>query len=134
MRELVDMGTLGIDYPGSCIVTTQKFLRENRPTVKAFLAAFAEGTRKTLTDKSFAGKVIAKYTRVTDPEIVEVTYMDFVGHIQPSPRPTTAGVKLILDQISAVEPKALGIKPESLIDTSILRELETERILPLPKN
>ena len=134
MRELVDMGTLGIDYPGSCVVTTKKFLRENRPTVKSFLKAFTEGTQKTLIDKSFAGKVISKYTRVTDPEVVEVTYLDFVRHIQPIPRPTTAGVKLILDQLSATEPKALGTKPESLFDTSILQELEEEGILPLTKN
>lgn len=134
LRELVDMGTLGIDYPGSCVVTTRKFLRENRPTLKAFLKAFTEGTQKTLTDKAFAGKVISKYTRVTDAEIVEVTYSDLVRHIQPIPRPTTAGVKLILDQLSATEPKALGMKPEALIDTSILQELEAEGILPLRRN
>ncbi len=134
MRELVDMGTLGIDYPGSCVVTTNKFLRENRPTVKLFLKGFIEGIQKTLADKSFAGKAISKYTRVTDPEVIEVTYRDFVRHIQPIPGPTTAGAKLILDQISGAEPKALGIKPESLIDTSILQELKVEGILPLTKN
>ena len=134
MRELVDMGKLGIDYPGSCVVTTKKFLRENRPTVKSFLRAFTEGTQKTVSDKPFASKVISKYTRVTDPEVVEVTYLDFVRHIRSIPRPTTAGVKLILDQISATEPKALGTKPESLIDTSLLQELEAEGILPLTRN
>jgi NitT/TauT family transport system substrate-binding protein len=134
MRELVDMGALGIDYPGSCVVTTKKFLRENRPTVKSFLKAFTEGAQKTLMDKAFAGRVISKYTRVTDPEVVEVTYGDFVRHVRPIPRPTTPGVKLILDQLSATEPKALGIKPESLIDASILQELEAEGMLPLTQN
>ena len=134
LRELVDMGTLGIDYPGSCIVSTKRFLRENRATVKAFLKAFMEGTQKTLADKVFASKVISKYTRVTHPEVVEVTYKDLVRYIPPIPRPTTAGVKLILEQISATEPKAAGIKPESLIDASILQELESEGILPLKGN
>ncbi|HEY1235641.1 MAG TPA: ABC transporter substrate-binding protein [Candidatus Binatia bacterium] len=134
MRELVDMGKLGIEYPGSCVVTTKKFLRENRPTVKSFLKAFTEGTHKILTDKAFASKVISKYTRVNDPEVVEVTYLDFVRYIQSMPSPTAGGVKLVLDQISATDPKAAGIKPESLIDTSILRELEAEGILPLKRN
>jgi ABC-type nitrate/sulfonate/bicarbonate transport system substrate-binding protein len=134
LRELVDMGTLGIDYPGSCIVSTKRFLRENRPTVKAFLKAFMEGTQKTLADKVFAGKVISKYTRVTNAEVIEVTYKDLVRYIQPIPRPTTAGVKLILEQISATDAKAAAIKPESLIDASILQELESEGFLPLKGN
>ena len=134
LRELVDMGTLGIDYPGSCIVSTKRFLREHRPTVKAFLRAFMEGTQKTLVDKVFASRVISKYTRATNPEVVDVTYKDLVRYIQPIPRPTTAGVKLILEQISATEPKAAAIKPESLIDASILQELESEGVLPLRRN
>jgi ATP-dependent 26S proteasome regulatory subunit len=93
-----------------------------------------EGTQKTLVDKAFASKVISKYTRVANPEVVEVTYKDLARYIQPIPRPTTAGVKLILDQISAAEPKAAAIKPESLIDASILQELESEGLLPLKGN
>ena len=126
LRELVDMGTLGIEYPGSCIVTTKRFLKENRQVVKEFLQAFLEGVQKTVADQAFAGRVITKYTRVTDPEVIAVTYQDFARYVQPIPRATPAGVKLILDQLSASEPKARGVNPESLIDSSLLQELERE--------
>lgn len=129
LRELVDMGTLGIDYPGSCIVTTKRFLKENRQTAKDFLKAFLAGVQRTLSDQAFAGRVIRKYARVTDPEVIAVTYQDFARFVQPDFRATTAGVKLILEQLSASEPKALAIKPESLIDSSLLQELEAEGYL-----
>lgn len=132
LRELVDMGTLGIEYPGSCIVTTKSFLKENRQTAKEFLKAYLEGVQRTLNNQAFASRVIRKYTRVTDPEVIAVTYQDFARYVQPNPRATTAGVKLILEQLSASEPKALGIKPESLIDSSLLQELETEGFLKKP--
>ena len=134
LRELVDMGTLGIDYPGSCIVTTKRFLKEDRRTVKQFLKGYLEGVRRTLSDQPFASRVIRKYTRVTEPEVIAVTYQDFVRYVQPIPRATTAGVKLILEQLSASEPKALGVKPESLIDSSLLQELEGEGYFKKPSS
>ncbi len=85
-----------------------------------------------MNDKTFASRVLAKYTRVTNPEIIEATYQDFAKYAQPIPRPTPAGVKLVLDQMVKSEPKAASVNPESLIDTSILQELQSESgLLPL---
>jgi len=134
LRELVDLGNIGIEYPGSCIVTSKKYLRENRAETKNFLRAYLEGARRTLSDKVFASGVLAKYTRVTNPEVLEATYQDFAKYVQPVPRPTPAGVKLVLDQMVKSEPKAASFNPESLIDTSILQELQSERgLLPLQR-
>jgi len=132
LRELVDLGNVGIEYPGSCIVSTKKFVRENRSVTKDFLRAYLEGARRTLSDKLFAGRVIGKFTRVTSPEVIEATYQDFARYVQPFPMPTTAGVKLVLDQMVKSEPKAAGVNPDSLIDTTILFELRGEgSLLPL---
>src|SRR6185295_4199578 len=117
---------IGIEYPGSCIVTSKKYVRENRGETKNFLRAYLEGARRTLGDKVFASRVLAKFTRVTDPEVIEATYQDFAKYLQPMPRPTPAGVTLVLDQMVKSEPKAARITPESLIDTSILQELQSE--------
>ena len=124
LRELVDLGNLGIEYPGSCIVTSIKYLRENRTETKNFLRAYLEGARRTLTDKVFASRVLAKYMRVANSEVLEATYQDFAKYVPPVPRPT--GVKQVLDQMVKSEPKAASINPESLIDTAILQELQGE--------
>ena len=134
LRELVDLGNIGIEYPGSCIVTTKKYVRENRPVAKDFLRAYLEGARRTLSDKAFASRVLAKYTRVANPEVIEATYQDFARYVQPIPRPTPAGVKLVLDQLVKSEPKAGSFSPDAMIDTSILQELQSEpNLLPLRK-
>jgi NitT/TauT family transport system substrate-binding protein len=132
LRELVDLGNIGIEYPGSCIVTSKKYVRENRAETKNFLRAYLEGARRTLSDKAFASRVLAKYTRVSNPEVLEATYQDFAKYVQPIPRPTPAGVKLVLDQMVKSEPKEASVNPESLIDISILQELQSESgLLPL---
>jgi ABC-type nitrate/sulfonate/bicarbonate transport system substrate-binding protein len=132
LRELVDLGNVGNAYPGSCIVTSTKYVRENRPETKNFLRAYLEGARRTLSDKAFASRVLAKYARVSNLEVIEATYQDFARYVQPIPRPTPAGVKLVLDQLVKSEPKAASVNPESLIDTSILQELQGETgLLPL---
>ena len=96
LRELDDLGNIGIEYPGSCMVTSKKYVCENRGETKNFLRAYLDGARRTLSDKVFASRVLAKFTRVTNPEVIEATYQDFAKCVQPIPRPTPAGVKLVL--------------------------------------
>jgi len=123
------------EYPGSCIVTSKKYVCENRGETKNFLHAYLEAARRTLSDKVFASLTLAKFTRVTNPEVIEASYQDFAKYVQPIPRPTPVGVKLVLDQMVKREPKAASVNPESLIDTSILQELQSESgLLPLRRN
>jgi len=78
--------------------------------------------------------MLGKYTRVANPEVIEATYQDFARYVQPIPRPTPGGVKLVLDELVKSEPKAGTFNPDAIIDTSILQELQSEpNLLPLRK-
>jgi len=48
-----------------------------------FLRAYAEGMQRMIGDKATAKKVIQKYTRETDPDVVESTYRYGVDYIAP---------------------------------------------------
>src|ERR1043166_5541877 len=51
MRELINMGNLGIDYPQTTIATTERFLRTNRETVLRFTRAYVEGAHRFVNDR-----------------------------------------------------------------------------------
>jgi hypothetical protein len=56
-------------------------------------------------DQSLAKKVIEKYTRETDPEIIDATYQYGADYIAPIPYPTRGGIAEVLKLNRAFTPK-----------------------------
>ena len=106
-QELVNMATTGVSFPQSAIVTTR---------------GYAEGMQRMTTDKTMAKKVIEKYTRETDPEILESTYRYGVDYIAPIPYPAKEGIAEILRQ--STHPKAKTASPDEFVDMSLVKKLE----------
>lgn len=60
MRELFDIGALGLELQQTCITITTKYLREHRPVVKSLVQAYAEGLHRFVTDRDFSIRVLKK--------------------------------------------------------------------------
>ncbi len=122
---LADLSTIGVDYQGAGVVTTRSYMREAPDTMRRYLRAYVEALHRFKTDKPFAAKVIAKYTRITDAEALEETYQHYAVKVMPRvPYPTIKGIQLVLDEIGLRTPKAKSLAPESFIDIAYLKELE----------
>lgn len=122
---LADLSTIGIDYQGAGMVTTRSFVRDNRDTIRRYVRAYVEGLHRFKTDKSFSLKVLAKYTRIQEPEVLEETYQHYAIRVMPKiPYPTTKGIQTVLDEIGTRNPKAKALQPANFIDVTFLKELE----------
>jgi NitT/TauT family transport system substrate-binding protein len=124
MRELFDIDTLGIELQQTCITVTTKYLRERRPVVKSFVQAYAEGLHRYLTDRDFSMRVMKKYLRIDDKEMLDDTYAFYSKRVQKIPYPTLKGIKFILDGLAESQPRARSVTPESFVDLSLLQELD----------
>ena len=122
---LADLSYGGIDYQGGGVVTTRSFVREYPDVVRRYVRAYVEGLHRLKTDKSFSLKVLAKYTRIAEPEALEETYQHYAIKVMPRvPYPTTKGIQTVLDEIGTRNSKAKTLSPSSLTDVSFLTELE----------
>jgi ABC-type nitrate/sulfonate/bicarbonate transport system substrate-binding protein len=122
---LADLSNSGIDYQGAGVVTTRSFVRDNQDTIRHYIRAYVEGLHRLKTDKNFSLKVLAKYTRITEPESLEETYQHYAIKVMPRiPYPTVKGIQTVLDEIGTRNPKAKTLSPSSFIDVSYLNELE----------
>jgi ABC-type nitrate/sulfonate/bicarbonate transport system substrate-binding protein len=122
---LADLSNGGIDYQGGGVVTTRSFVREYPDVVRRYVRAYVEGLHRLKTDKSFSLKVLAKYTRIAEPEALEETYQHYAIKVMPRvPYPTTKGIQTVLDEIGTRNSKAKTLSPSSLTDVSFLTELE----------
>jgi NitT/TauT family transport system substrate-binding protein len=103
---------------------TTKYLREHRPVVKSFVQAYAEGLHRFVTDRDFSIRVMKKYLRVDEKEMLADAYDFYAPRVQKIPYPTLKGIKFILDTMAESQPRARNVAPESFVDISLLQELD----------
>lgn len=123
---LVNIADLGIPYPQTVIETTDRFIREQPQTTKHFLKGFAEATRYAASHKDETKKLITKYLKISDPEIVEATYQSYLQVTDYSGQPNLQGIRNAIDEVAERLPAAKNRRPEEFVDTRFLRELEKE--------
>jgi NitT/TauT family transport system substrate-binding protein len=122
---LADMSAIGVDYQGAGVVTTRSYMRERPDTLRAYLKAYVEGLARFKTDKEFSLKVLAKYSRIEERDMLEETYRHYAINVMPQvPYPTMSGIQMVLDEIGSRSPKAREIQPSSLVDVTYLKELD----------
>lgn len=123
-QMLVDFKTVGLDYPTVSLVSTRSYIKKDPQTVRRFLMAYSEGTERLYRDKDLTMKVIAKYTKTTDPEALESAYTFATTFIERPPRLPFKAVETILAQMAEKDPRARDQKAEDFIDASFYNELE----------
>ena len=122
MRELVKFADLGVEDINGTVITTRAFIAQHRDTAVRFLRGFTRGMHRYRTDKEFSKKVLGKYGKINDDEILEGTWQDYAPTLQKSPRPSMKAIQFL------VENHFGGKKPlpklEQFVDLSLVEQLE----------
>jgi len=121
---LADFRNVGLDYPTVSIVSTRSYIKKDPSTVKHFLAAYSEGVDRLFKDKELAMKVIGKYTRTEDREVLEASYAYATNFIERTPKLPYKAIETVIAQTAATEPKAKQYKADDFIDPTFYNELE----------
>lgn len=121
---LADFRNAGLDYPTTSLVSTRSYIKKDPATVKRFLMAYSESVERLFNDKELAMKVIGKYTRTEEREILEAAYAYATNFIERPPRLPYKAIETVIAQIAATDPKAKQYKAEDFIDPTFYNELE----------
>ena len=123
-RELGDLADLGLHYPMAPIGTTKSYIQKNEGLVKEFMLAYIEAIHDFKRDKEAALKVLKKYTRNDDFEVLEDSYGYYASKYLSLPVPTVEGIRTILTELSTTVPAAKNTDPEQFVAYKIAREIE----------
>lgn len=124
LRELIDSAELGVPYLNSPMSTRRAYIKSNRDSVLRVLRAYHQGVQETHNDRDGATRILAKYTRVSEPEILAESYRIYgQKHLQKSIHVDLEGVRQLLKHIGK---EAAGANPANFVDASLLQELEKE--------
>jgi NitT/TauT family transport system substrate-binding protein len=111
------------EFPYICSTTTKNYLAAHRDTMRRLTMALIESTHFLKTRKEETKKLIAKYTRQSDPQYLEASYVANVKLHDRVPVVTREGTEVQIKEALSRKPGAT-LRFEDMVDDSIVRELE----------
>jgi NitT/TauT family transport system substrate-binding protein len=130
-RELVgpkDFKKAGVEFLIQGLVARKSFAAKNREVVTGMIKATMEGVRQIFVNEKHAKSVLAKYTRQTDPDILDQTYRFALDVFIKDPTVTAASIQPIVQQsmqFNLVDGKLANSTPlTAYYDNSYVEELK----------
>ena len=120
-KILVRLIDMGIPYSMNMIAVQREHYRRNPLAVEGIMRAYIDGIAFMNRQKERALKIIAKYSRLTDPKMIEQHYSDSVTYLDHIPRAEPEAVQTILEFMGK-----RGVAAETLQDNSIIEKLARE--------
>jgi NitT/TauT family transport system substrate-binding protein len=117
---------LGVTFQHQCGDVMESTLKNDRPTVKAFMKGYLEGVRETYRSKEESMKVLSKYTRISDPQVLSATYDEAYQAIEKEGSPTESGIQVMLNELAKTDPQARQARAADFMDNTVVGELVRE--------
>jgi len=119
---LIDSSKLDIPYSSLFMVTRKSALAKSRDDMRNFLKALIEGVHLYTTNKEFSLKVLAKYMKISDREVLEENFREYDFPLKPYP--AKEYFALPIQEVGRKDPRVLKESPERFADSSLVKELD----------
>src|ERR1051325_1334996 len=123
-RYLIYGPDLKIPYAAASFVTKRSVIAKRPVVIGQFMKAMAEASKIMHTDREFVYKVLGKYLRVTDRNVLDAAYNAEIKALEPRLAIKIDSIQAILDEVAQTDPRARKVKPQELIDTRYLDDME----------
>jgi NitT/TauT family transport system substrate-binding protein len=120
---------LRIAYAATTFTTRRSIIAKRGAVIGRFMRAMAEAAKIMHTDREYTYKVMEKYLRVDDRKLLEASYNVEIKALEPRLAMKPEGFQSTLDEIAPSEPRAKAVKPQEMMDTRYLDEMEKSGFL-----
>jgi NitT/TauT family transport system substrate-binding protein len=122
MTLIADASKLGIPYSSLFFVSRRPYMTKNRADLVNFTKAMIEGVHYYKANKEFSMKVIGKYMKVEDREVIEENFREYDFPLKPYP--AKEYFALPIQEVGKKDPKVLKEDPDRFADQSLVKELD----------
>jgi len=126
LNELMNLAKEGPETVSVAIGTSRSYIKANEDTVRRVVRAYAEALHLFKTNKTAAIRVLGKYTRVKEQDILEDAYSQFHDYLESIPYVSTKGMEAIISEVAEKDPAAKQSKPEDFLDMRFVAELDKQ--------
>jgi ABC-type nitrate/sulfonate/bicarbonate transport system substrate-binding protein len=120
---LIDASRLRVPYTSAVIVTRKTFIQAQRPVAVNFMKGLIEAIAYYKTHKEESFKVMSKYLRIQDREVLEENFRAYDHSLRPYANQEL--LNLPIQEVGKSDPNVLKADPSQFVDHSILKELES---------
>ena len=123
---LVDLGRAPISYLGTSLVTRRLIIRQDPKAVEGIIKGTMGSVRFVLSpeNKSVVVKTLMRHLRLSRTEEAESGYDSLQTTYGTDLRPRAEGVKKIYGILAKVNPRLQKIRPEDIIDDSLIKRIQ----------
>lgn len=126
LRELMNLAKDGPEYVSVAIGTTRAYIKANEEIVRRVVRSYAEAVQLFKANKAIGMRVLGKYARIKDQDILEDAYNQFRDYLADPPYVSRKGMEAVLSDLAEKEPQVKKYKPEDFTETRFLDELQKE--------
>jgi len=127
-RPLVELADFNIPYAGNCTAVMRPYLAKQPARMRAFLTGIVEAIAYIRARPNEAKAILQKYTRVSDPAILQHGYESDTRYMEPVPHPNPEGIKTILEQLGVSGRPAEAFIAE-FVDERFIKQIVDEGLL-----
>lgn len=125
-NELVNLAKEGPEYVSVGLGTSRSYIKANEEIVRRVVRAYTEAVALFKANKAVGVRVLQKYTRVKDTDILEDAYEQFREYLASPPYVSRKGMEAILSELGEKQPAARQAKPEDFMDMRFVSEAERD--------
>lgn len=115
---------LRIPYAATTFSARRSTMAKRPQLVGRFMRAMAEASKILHTDREFTYQVLQKYLRIDDRKILQASYDAEIKALEPRLTLRLEALQGALDEIALVEARAKNVKPQEMVDSRYLDEME----------
>jgi NitT/TauT family transport system substrate-binding protein len=127
-KALLELGDLNIPYAGNCSAAMRPYIAKQPARMRSFVAGVTEAIAYIKRRPNEAKAALEKYTRVSDPAILQHAYDSDTRYMEPVPRPSVEGTKTILENLG-VTGRAVDQFVAEFVDERFIKQIIDEGVL-----
>lgn len=126
-KRLFATSDLKIPIPPAGFWVFRPALKKNPEMAEKVIKAMIEATKRVKEDKDLSYRLMKKYMRVDDLEVLEESYASALSTFpERAPYVSLEALERLIELIANRNPKIRALSPASIIDHSSLKKIESE--------
>jgi NitT/TauT family transport system substrate-binding protein len=128
-KVILDITELKIPFAATVLISTRSTVTRKQAEITKFARAYAEAVHFYLTNPEGASKIVEKYTKVEDKEVINHAMAAEAKAMEKTLRVDAKGIELILKLMSKTVPQAASARPEEFYDPRFFMDLRDSGFL-----
>ncbi len=124
LNELMNLAKEGPEFVSVAVGASRGYIKANEDIVRRVVRSYAKGVQIFKTNKASAQRMMQKYLRVKEQDILDDAYNQFREYLEYPPYVTRKAIENVIADVAISDAAAKNSKPEDFMDMRFVAELD----------